>query len=329
MTMNSFLTRRQLLQSAVALPTAATSLGVLAQTPVSKIIISWPPGGLTDAVARLLAEKLSASLKRNIIVQNRPGAGGQVGTAQFKSMPPDGETVLLASVSEAMLSAVTYSKLPYDPEKDLLPISLIADFPFVLATPVPGPNSLNEFMSWAKQNSKNVSIGCAGTGTPSYYHGIMLGKKGGFESNMIPFLGGAPLMTAVAGGHVAAAMNAFGPDMINMHRAGRTRIVGITGDQRSGHPEFTGVPTFSELGLPTIPSGWFGLFLPAGASAQIVQAWNIAVTEVLKTDEIRARFNDFGLTARSSTSQGLGDLMRRDTAIWNDVFKVNDFQKIS
>lgn len=329
MTKKTFFTRRRFLRSALAVPAASLSLPGLAQAPTSKIIISWPPGGLTDAVARLLAEKLSTVMKRTIIVQNRPGAGGQVGTSQFKSMPPDGETVLLASLSEAMLSAVTYAKLPYDPEKDLLPVSLIADFPFVLATSAQGPASLSDFMAWAKQNPKNVSIGCAGIGTPSYYHGIMLGKKGGFDVNMIPFLGGAPLMTALAGGHVVAAMNAFGPDMVGMHRAGRTRIVGITGEQRSTHPEFTSVPTFTEAGLPTIPPGWYGLFLPAGASAQTVQTWNQAIGEVLKTEEIRTRFSDFGLSTRGTSSQGLGEIMRRDTALWTEVFKTNDFQKIS
>lgn len=234
--------------------------------------------------------------------------------------------MLLASLNEAMLSAVTHSKLPYDVEKDLVPVSMVAEFLFVLSTPAKGPATLQEFMEWARRNPKQVSIGCAGAGTPSCYHGLMLGAKGGFDANMIPFLGGAPLMTALAGGQVAAAMNAFGPDMIGMHRAGRTRIIGMTGESRSAHPDFTNVPTFGESELPTIPSGWFGLFLPVGTKPATVQAWNQALAEALAMEDVKAKFLDMGLTPRASSPQGLGDTVRKDLMLWKDFFKTNDMR---
>jgi tripartite-type tricarboxylate transporter receptor subunit TctC len=321
--------RRNFLITAGALGAASFPFAASAQSNAYKLNISWPPGGLTDAVARLLADRMSVSMKKTIIVQNKPGAGGQVGTSQFKALPPDGETVLLASLNEAMLSAVTHSKLPYDVEKDLVPVSMVADFPFVLATPANGPATLQEFMAWARRNPKDVSIGCAGAGTPSYYHGLMLGAKGGFDANMIPFLGGAPLMTALAGGQVAAGMNAFGPDMIGMHRAGRTRIIGMTGDQRSVHPEFTSVPTFAEAGLPTIPSGWFGMFLPVGSKPATILAWNQALADALAMEDVRAKLLDMGLAPRASTPQALGDTVRKELVLWNQFFKSNGFEKIA
>lgn len=329
MTAHCTSTRRDFLLAAGALGAAALPFSAAAQTSVLKMNISWPPGGLTDGVARLLADKMGGSMKKTIIVQNRPGAGGQIGTAQFKALPPDGETVLLASLNEAMLSAVTHTKLPYDVEKDLVPVSMVADFPFVLSTPSSGPATLADFMTWARRNPKDVSIGCAGKGTPSYYHGLMLGAKGGFDANMIPFLGGAPLMTALAGGQVAAGMNAFGPDMIGMHRAGRTRIIGMTGEQRSIHPEFTNVPTFAEAGLPTIPSGWFALFLPAGSTPAMVRSWNQALADVLAMEDVKAKLLDMGLTPRGSTPQALGDTLRKELVLWNQFFKANGFEKIA
>ena len=321
--------RRRFIGAAGALCATTLPLQVFAQTAPIKLVISWPAGGLTDSVARLLGERIGTLLKRVVIVDNKPGAGGQIGTSQFKGSPPNGDTVLLASLNEAMLSAITYRKLPYQPLRDLLPVSMVAEFPFVLAVPASGPANLAEFAAWARQHPKDVSIGCAGLGTPSYFHGLLLGTKIGFEANMIPFAGGAPLMNAIAGGQVVAAMNAFGSDMIQMHRSGRIRIIGITGDHRSTHPQFDAVPTFVEAGLPTIPSGWFGLFLPVGASAATVQLWNQALNDVLATDEVRNRFADFGLVARGSSPQVLGDLMRSDTTVWADIVKRNNFEPLS
>lgn len=321
--------RRRFMGTVGALCATAAPLAATAQSAPLKLVISWPPGGLTDTVARLLSERLATPLKRTIIVENKPGAGGQIGTSLFKGMPPDGETVLLASLNEAMLSAITYKKLPYQPLRDLQPVSLVAEFPFVLAVPANGPANLADFAVWAKQNPKQVTIGCAGLGTPSYFHGLLLGTKIGFDANMIPFAGGAPLMHAVAGGQVAVAMNAFGPDMIEMHRSGRIRIIGITGEQRSTHPQFGAVPTFAEAGLPTIPAGWFGMFLPVGARPATVQLWGQALSDVLAADEVKNRFADFGLIARSSSPGVLGDLMRSDTTVWADIVKRNNFEPLS
>jgi len=328
MSPSSASSRRHFLRVAGALSAATLPFAARAQSGPVKLHISWPAGGLTDSLGRLLAEKMSATLKRTVIVENKAGAGGQIGTAAFKSLPPDGEAVLLASLNEAMLSTVTFKKLPYQPDRDLLPVSLVCDFPFVLATRAGGPSNLAEFAAFAKERPKEMNIGCAGLGTPSYFHGLMLGTKLGFDANMIPFAGGAPLMNALAGGQVVAGMNAFGPDMIEMHRSGRTRIIGITGEQRHSHPDFVGVPTFVEAGLPTIPSGWFGLYLPAGAKPATVQLWSQALADALALPDVRARLADFGLSPRTMSSQALSDLMRSETAVWSDIVKRNKFEPV-
>ena len=321
-------TRRHFLQLAATVSAAGFSPIGRTQTAPLRMVVSWPAGGITDSVARLLAERMAPILKRQINIDNRPGAGGQIGATYLKNMPPDGEVVMLGSINETMLSAVTHKKLPYEPLKDLQPVSLIMESPSVLAVPANGPGTMAQFFAWAKENPKQVTIGCPGLGTPTYFLGLMLGERLGFDANMVPYAGGAPLMQALAGGQVVAALHTFGPDVIAMQNSGRVKIIGFTGDKRSAMPQFGNLPTFTEAGLPTIPSVWFGLFLPTGAKPETVQQWHQALTEVLAKDDVRARLAEFGLTARTSTPQEFADLMRRDTAVWTDIVKRTGFQQI-
>ena len=321
-------TRRHFLRLAATVSAAGLPLIGRAQNAPLRMVVSWPAGGITDSVARLLAERMAPILKRQINIDNRPGAGGQIGATHLKNMPPDGEVVMLGSINETMLSAVTHKKLPYEPLKDLQPVSLIMESPSILAVPANGPNTMAEFFAWVKENPSNVTIGVPGLGTPTFFLGLMLGARLGFSANMIPFAGGAPLATALAGGQVVAALQTFGPDFINMHNSGRIKIIAFTGDKRSTMPQFSHLPTFAEAGLPTIPSVWFGLFLPAGAKPETVQTWHQALTEVLGKDDVRARLAEFGLITRTSTPQEFADLMRRDTVVWTDIVKRTGFQQI-
>ena len=319
-------TRRRFLHLAAAVPAAGLPLVGRAQSAPLRMLVAWPPGGVSDAVARLLADRMAPILKRTINIDNRPGAAGQIGAAHFKNLPPDGEVVMFGSINETMLSAITYKTLPYKPLQDLLPVSLIVESPSVLAVPANGPNTMAEFFAWAKEHPKQVTIGCPGLGTPTYFQGLMLGAKLGFDANMIPYAGGAPQVQALAGGQIVAAINTFGPDFIGMHDSGKIKILAFTGDNRPALPRFGKLPTFAEAGLPTIPNAWFGLFLPAGAKPEIVQLWNQALAEVLAKEDVRARLVDFGLITRTSTPQEFAELIRRDNAIWTDIVKSTGFQ---
>lgn len=322
-------TRRHFLRLAATASAVGFPLIGRAQNAPLRMVVAWPAGGITDSVARLLAERMAPILKRQINIDNRPGAGGQIGATHFKNLPPDGEVVMLGSINETMLSAVTFKKLPYQPLQDLQPVSLIVESPSILAVPANGPNTMTEFFAWAKAHPKEVTIGCPGLGTPTYFLGLMLGAKLGFDANMIPFAGGAPLAIGLAGGQVVAALQTFGPDFIGMHNSGRIKITAFTGDQRSALPQFSHLPTFAEAGQPTIPSVWFGLFLPAGAKPETVQTWHQALSEVLAKEDVRARLTEFGLITRTSTPQAFADLMRRDTAIWTDIVKRTGFELIA
>jgi tripartite-type tricarboxylate transporter receptor subunit TctC len=326
--MNTKPSRRRVLQLAAASALGLPAVG-RAQAAPMRMIVSWPAGGVSDSTARLLVERLTPVLKRQINVENRPGAGGQIGAGYFKGLPPDGDAVLFGSINETMLSAITYKKLSYQPLTDLLPVTTLFESPSVLAVPASGHASMTEFFAWAKENPKKVAIGCPGLATPMYFHGLILGAKLGFEANMIPFAGGAPHVTALAGGQVMAGLNTFGPDFIGMHNGGKIKILGFTSEKRNPMPQFRNVPTFTEVGLPTIPDAWFGLFLPVGARPETVQTWNKAVAEVLAREEVRTRLADFGLTPRSSTPQEFSELIRRETGIWTDIVKSTGFEPIS
>ena len=320
-------TRRHFLLAATVSAAGLPLIGRAQNAPL-RMVVSWPAGGISDSVARLLAERMAPILKRQINIDNRAGAGGQIGATHFKNLPPDGEVAMFGSINETMLSAVTHKKLPYEPLKDLQPVSLIVESPSVLAVPANGPNTMAEFLVWAKANPKQVTIGCPGLGTPTYFLGLMLGARLGFEANMVPYAGGAPLVQALAGGQIVAALHTFGPDIIAMQNSGRVKILAFTGDKRSPMPQFSNLPTFVEAGLPTIPSVWFGLFLPAGAKPETVQLWHQALTEVLAKDDVRARLAEFGLITRTSTPLEFADLMRRDTVVWTDIVKRTGFEPI-
>ncbi len=321
-------TRRHFLRLAATVSAAGIPLIGRAQNAPLRMVVAWPAGGISDSVARVLAERMAPILKRSINIDNRAGAGGQIGATHFKNLPPDGEAVLFGSINETMLSAVTHKKLPYEPLKDLQPVSLIVESPSVLAVPANGPNTMAQFFAWAKENPKQVTIGVPGLGTPTYFLGQMLGERLGLEVNLVPYTGGAPLVQALAGGQIVAALHTFGPDIIAMHASGRVKIIGFTGDKRSTMPQFSNLPTFVEAGLPTIPSVWFGLFLPSGVKPEAIQTWHQALSEVLAKDDVRARLGEFGLVTRISTPQEFADLMRRDTAVWTDIVKRTGFQPI-
>ncbi len=326
--MNLKPTRRRFIHLAAMVSAAGFPLVARAQSQQLRMVVAWPAGGLTDTVARLLADRMSPILRRPIIVENRPGAAGQIGANYFKGLPPDGDVVMLGSINEMMLSAVTHKKIAYQPLEDFQPVSLTMESPSILAVPANGPNTMAEYFAWVKANPNNVTIGVPGLGTPTYFHAMELGQRLGFKPNLIPYAGGAPLATALAGGQVSAALQTFGPDFIGMHNSGRIKILAFAGDKRSTMPQFNHLPTFAEAGLPTIPSVWFGLFLPARAKPETVQTWHRALMDVTGTEDVRARLVEFGLVPRSSSPQEFLELMRRDTTVWGDIIRRSGFELI-
>jgi tripartite-type tricarboxylate transporter receptor subunit TctC len=294
-----------------------------AQDTPARVLVGFPPGGSADTIARVLAEKLGPELKRTVIVDNRPGAGGRVLAAALKTMPADGSVVMLAPDALLTTNPFVFRKLTYEPA-DLVPVSLVAEFPFAFATGAEtGAKTFPDFVKWAREHRTSANFGSPAAGSPLHFVGLMVGKDIGVELLHVPFQGGAPLLTALAGGQVSAGVNTL-TDMLEMHKSGRIRILAIPGAKRS--PLLPEVPTFGELGYQqVIARGFFGIYAPAGTPPAAVAQWNAALRKILAMPDVRERLAALAFDARASTPDELDKMARTDAAVWGPVIKSSGF----
>ncbi|RZL65075.1 MAG: hypothetical protein EOP81_05935 [Variovorax sp.] len=290
-----------------------------------KLVVGYPPGGITDTIGRLMADKLKDELKRPVIVENRPGAGGRVGAASFRRLAPDGEWLMLGTDSLMVHAPLVFRSLPFDVQQDFTPVSQVAEFPYAWATgTVPRVADFAQYVAWIKANPSKAAFGHPAPGSAPHFFGLMLGEKIGVPMTPVPYQGGAPMLAAVAGGQVSAGMNAVASDMLEMHRSGRTRIVAVTGDKRVA--QLPDVPSIVELGYPSVPRGWAALYLPAKAPRVVGEQYAAAVTAVLARPEVQERLARFGLDARGSTPAALSALMKADAAAWTPIIEASGFK---
>jgi tripartite-type tricarboxylate transporter receptor subunit TctC len=310
-------------RSLAALTLAATLMPALAQENTARLLVGFPPGGSADTIARVLAEKLGPELKRNVIVESRPGAGGRVLAAALKTLPNDGSAVMLAPDSLMTTNPFVFRKLTYEPA-DLVPVSLVAEFPFAFATGAEtGAKTFPDFVKWARENRNAANFGSPAAGSPLHFVGLMVGKDIGVELLHVPFQGGPPLLTALAGGQVSAGVNTL-TDMLEMHKSGRIRILAIPGAKRS--PLLPDVPTLAELGYAqVIGRGFFGIYAPAGTPPAAIATWNAALRKVLAQPDVRERLAALAFEARASSPDELDRMNKADAALWGPVIKASGF----
>jgi tripartite-type tricarboxylate transporter receptor subunit TctC len=284
-----------------------------------KMIVPFPPGGGTDTVARPLAAKLSELLGQQVVIDNRGGAGGTIGAAAAAKSPPDGYTVLLYSVHGAVAQSV-YASLPYDIEKDLLPVTTAAIFPDVLvaANRVPA-KTLAELIAFAKANPGKVNCGSAGTGTSRHLSCELFNLQAGVQATHVPYKGTGPATTALIAGEIDYIFEALGSASGQM-RAGTIRPIAVTSAKRS--PSFPDIPTAIESGLPSFEvTSWYGLWLPAGTPAPIVQKLRQAVVKAFEDPKLRETWFQLGAEIGGASSDEFRDLVRRDVVKWARVVK--------
>lgn len=292
------------------------------ETP-ARIVVGFPAGGSADAVARLLTEKLSTQLGRPVIVENRPGAGGRVAAAALKSAPSDGSVVMLAPEALTVTNPLVFRKLTYS-VSDLAPISMVAEFPYVLAAgSTSGAKNLPDYVKWAHQSPDRASFGSPAAGSPLHFFGLLVGQVTQLPMVHVPFQGGAPLVTAMAGGHVPAGINTLG-DMLEMHRSGKVQVLAVSGRERA--PLLPDVPTFAESGYPgTQVKGWYGLYAPAGTSPAVIARWNTALRKVLSEREVYARLMAIGLQPKPGSPSELRTSQETGAALWAPIIKASGF----
>lgn len=287
------------------------------------LVVGFTAGGSTDIVTRLIAEEMRKSWGQPVVVDNRPGAGGNIGAAMVAKARPDGYTLLVGSVGPLAINASLYASMPYDNLKDFTPISLIVHVPNMLVVnPAAMPvHSFAEFVALVKANPGKYFFASTGTGTSSHLSGELLKSMAGLEATHVPYKGAVALNDLLSGEQVHF-MFATIPSVIEFVRAGRLRALAVTSKTRSAAvPE---IPTVAESGFPEFEaSSWFGLLGPAELPREIVLKLQGEVVRALKVPELRAKLVQQGADPVGSTPEEFATYMRAETVKWAKVVKAS------
>jgi tripartite-type tricarboxylate transporter receptor subunit TctC len=297
-----------------ALPAAAQDY----PTKPVRFIVSFPPGGSADLMARQVALKLSEKFGHPVVVENRAGAGGNIGLEAVAKAPPDGYTIGLGAAGALAVNVSLYKTMPFDPVKDFAPVTLLAEIPFVLAVnPSIEAKNVGDFVKLAKAKPGALSIGHGGNGTAMHLSSQLLNSMAGTQIELVPYKGSSPAATDTMAGHVPASMLDI-PSAVNFIQSNRLTALAVTSSKRvEALPD---VPTFAEAGLPGYESvGWFGVVAPAGTPAPIVAKLNAGIVEALQDPDIRQRALSAGAIPASTTPDGFGAMIRSEIAKWSKV----------
>jgi tripartite-type tricarboxylate transporter receptor subunit TctC len=304
----------------------SVTAGAQPEQPI-RILVGFPPGGSTDTVARVLAEKISVVLKQPIIIDNKPGAGGRIAAQALKSAAQDGLTYMIAPNATPVFQTLLYptSTLKYDMLKDFAPVAVVVSYPLALAVSTDtGVKTAKEYVAWVKSNPQKASFGTAGAGGHTHFTGIQLGKAIGTSLQAVPYRGNGPLVTDLLGGQVAAGIMTAG-DILPHQSGGKVRVVGVFGAQRS--PLMPDVPTFKEQGID-IDTGdaWTGMWAPAKTPQAQIDRMQNALRQVLEMPEVRDILaNKATLNPDFRPAGEMDRLQRKELAYWGPVIKASGF----
>jgi tripartite-type tricarboxylate transporter receptor subunit TctC len=285
-----------------------------------RLVVTFPPGGSSDAAARIVAPRLAERLGQPVVVDNRPGAGGGVGLDLVAKAPADGYTIVLASAGGLTANPSLYKKLNYDPVRDFAPITLFGTSPFVLlAHPSLPVSNVGDLIKVAKSQPGRLSYASGGNGTAMHLSGELLKSMGGVRIVHIPYRGSGPALMAVVGGETQLAIADITTAAAQI-KSGRVKAVGLLSKERS--PLAPEIPSLNESGLPGYDAaGWFGILAPAATPSPIVQRLNAEITAVLRSPEVRERFATAGLEPLPSTPEDMAALMKVEAVKWGRVIK--------
>ncbi len=291
-----------------------------------KVLLGTSPGGALDAVCRRIAEGLKPGYASTVIVENKTGASGQLAIIAMKAAPTDGTVALLSPSNSVTVHPLTYKKLGYDPDADLVPVSIAATVDVALAIGPLVPASvttLKGYFEWCSANPAKASFGTPQAGSTMHFIGVMAARKAGAKLEHVPYRGPGPAINDMIGGQIPAALLSVG-DFTPFAATGKCRILATTGFTRSRlAPK---VPTFAELGYGDLShSGWHGIFLPAGTPPAIISALNTELKKVLTDKSVAAYLQERGMDPSWSTPEEMLVRIRRDRARWVPVVKELNF----
>lgn len=319
------ITRRALGATLVAAATvlAASAAYAYPDKPI-RLIVPWPAGGSSDTAARLVAKHLGDRLKTNILVDNRPGASGNIGTDAVAKATPDGYTLLLSS-GPFSVNPSLFRKLPFDTIKDFVPIGQIANTPSVLVVhPSSTARTVQDFVAMSKNTSSPTTVASPGNGTAQHLALELLREKAGLAINHVPYRGGAPAVNDLLGNQVPAMISGF-PEVAPHLAAGTLRALAVTTPARSAL--LPNVPSLLEVGLADSgTAGWNGLHAPAGTPAPVIEQLNRELVNVLKMPDVQSQLARLGFEVRPTTQVEFSSFVNEQIARWRKAVELSGAQ---
>lgn len=319
--------RRDFLAASAAGSLVAMAGRAFAQAgPLTKIVFPFAAGGGGDALCRLLAQRIAPSLDRNMIVENRTGGDGLIGIKAVKGANPDGTTILVTTGPTMYLLPMVETTPSFDAAKDFVPVSQLVRFEFCVfvGKAVPAEvKDFKQFVDWLKANPDNATFGVPSNGTIPHFTGSRLEEALGLKLTRVAYRGSAPIINDLVGGHMPFAISTL-TDAIPQHRAGNIRILAVGSAQRS--PFLPEAPTLRESGVDLVADGWYGMWLPAGASADVAKKLSEAVATALAKSEVKEKLSAIGLIPVGSTPEGLTQELAANTAFWQPIVKATGYK---
>ncbi len=317
-------TRRAFLQSVAAAGVLAAG-GARAQenwpTRTVKIIVPYPAGGSTDVLTRILAEKMQQMTGQSFVVENRPGAGGNIGTAAMASSVPDGYTIGSIPINIQVINQYLYKKMPLDPEKDVVSVSLTWELPdvFVVAADHVPVKTLQEFLTWAK--GKQLNFGSPGVGTTPHLAGAYFVKRTGITALHVPFKGAAQTIPAMLAGDITFAIDNLA-SYVGMIESGKMRALAVTSKER--WPTMKDVPTMAEAGIPDfVVTSWASIEVPARTPRPIIDKLSAMMQKIAADPALQQRFLKAGARSIASTPEAAAAYAARERVMWKEMVKIS------
>ena len=312
---------RSLCAAALGLAAAAGALAQAAYPakPI-RLIVPFPPSGGTDMIARTVAQKVADQNKWSVIVDNRPGAGGNLGVDAAAKAAPDGYTLVMGQTSNLAINPTLYPRLPYDPLKDLVPVALVSSSPIVMAAPANTPfKTFADVVAAAKKQPDGITLGYSGNGTVAHLAGELAENAAGIKLRHIPYKGAAQAMTDLVSGQIDLYMSSV-PTLLGQVRNGKLRPIVVTSLKRSA--QLPDTPSLAESGYRGFDAvTWFGVLAPAGTPASIVQQLNKAINEALKQPEVAEKLRSEGGDVLGGTPEQFDQLLRAEVPRWGKIVK--------
>jgi tripartite-type tricarboxylate transporter receptor subunit TctC len=324
--LDMFYSNRRGLLAAAALLAAGLAHGQSDRQPI-KLLVGFAPGGGTDAVARLMAEKLSGVLGRPVIVENLSGAGGRLAANALVAAAPDGNTFMVANNAVLTFQSLVFAnQIKWNYQRDFAPVAGLTTYPLGFAVPVSiGVSTVPEYLKWVKAHPEKATFGSTGTGGQTHFLGMQLAKTAEIDLQVVPYKGATPMVTDVIAGHTPAAIGLM-DDMLKFHRASRLRVIGVFSAKRS--PLTPDIPTFAEQGFPNLHSeAWQAMWAPAKTPKAQIDRMQDAVQKVLEMPDVRefmaSRLNVIP-TFRNATE--LTRAQEAEMQYWEPIIKTSGFK---